>query len=80
MRKIENKERRKRGAVPVFKAALRFTRNDSPLLPYPPLPFSFLPYPLLPYLILYQGVDILVATPGRMLAHLTDTAGVVGLC
>jgi hypothetical protein len=34
VRKIENKERRmngkeRRGAVPVFKAALRFTRHDT---------------------------------------------------
>ena len=27
-----------------------------------------------------QGLDILVATPGRMLAHLTETRGIAQLC
>ena len=29
---------------------------------------------------IWQGVDILVATPGRMLAHLNDTVGVAQQC
>lgn len=38
------------------------------------------PLPPLHSYVLLQGVDILVATPGRMLAHLTETNGVVALC
>ena len=43
-----------------------------------------LPCPALPCPAIHcsalQGLDILVATPGRMLAHLTETRGIAQLC
>ena len=32
------------------------------------------------HLSFVKGLDILVATPGRMLAHLTETKGIAQLC